>query len=612
MRIGPYEILRELGRGAMGVVYLAEDERIHRRVAIKTIQIDAGLPKEDREQLFARFQREVRASGSLMHPNIAIVYSAGEHEGVPYLAMEFVDGQPMEALVRSPDPWDGPSVGGLLQIARGLDYAHGSGIVHRDIKPGNIMVAKNGAFKIVDFGIAKVIADAQSSLTSGAVGTPNYMSPEQISGTPIDGRSDQFALAVIAYRILTGRMPFKGESPAVLCFQIVHMEPEKPSTANPRWSPEVDAVINRALAKDPVWRYRTCEEFITTLTAAMQQQPKPLPPPPPVPADPFATRPMIWIAAGLLLLVTLGAFLVWAKNRYLNSLQTHQSSPFVPEIVKSPPIDPVVIAPLKPDRAGKDDPAKQVESDLPPGVQTPRPIQLNNKDQLRYAWLPPATFAMGCVKPECEADEFRRHSVTLTHGFWIGQTEATVGAYKLFTKSTGRQMPEANGAWADWSDDHQPMGNVTWDEARAFCAWSGGRLPTEAEWEYAGRAGAKGGTYGALAQIAWYYNNSAPYAAAHEHQAPRVALKQPNAFSLYDMLGSVREWTADYFSETYYSKSPAEDPRGPTSGDRRVFRGGAWLNNDYDLKLWNRAGSEPDYRSSDLGFRCANISLGTP
>jgi serine/threonine-protein kinase len=268
-RIGRYKIVRELGRGAMGVVYHAIDPNIGRPVAIKTIQLGMGRKPEEQERLRERLFREARSAGILSHPGIVTIYDVEQQGDLAYIAMEYVDGPTLDQVLAPSEAISPERMFSILaQTAAALDYAHGKGIVHRDIKPANLMVAADGALKITDFGIAKVTASEQFTMTGSIVGTPHYMSPEQVQGQPVDGRSDQFSLGVIAFEMLTGEKPFTGEHLTTVVYKIVADEPIPLHRLNPTLSGAVEAALRKALAKKPDARYGGCQEFVYSLEQA--------------------------------------------------------------------------------------------------------------------------------------------------------------------------------------------------------------------------------------------------------------------------------------------------------------------------------------------------------
>ncbi len=268
-RIGRYKIVRELGRGAMGIVYHAIDPNIGRPVAIKTIQLGDVRNPEEQKRLRERLFREARSAGILSHPGIVTIYDVEQQGDLAYIAMEFVDGPTLDQVLSGPEPLPAEQIFSILgQTSNALDYAHGKGIVHRDIKPANIMIAADGTTKITDFGIAKITTSEQMTMTGSIVGTPHYMSPEQVQGQPIDGRSDQFSLAVIAYEMLTGEKPYTGEHLTTVVYKIVAEEPTIPHRLNPSLSAGIDAVLRKALSKKPDGRYRACSEFANALEKA--------------------------------------------------------------------------------------------------------------------------------------------------------------------------------------------------------------------------------------------------------------------------------------------------------------------------------------------------------
>jgi serine/threonine protein kinase len=275
-RLGRYQIVAELGRGAMGMVYEAYDPRIDRVVAIKIITISGDSPSES-EAFRTRFIREARASGRLSHPGIVTIYDvdADPVSHTPYIVMEYVAGKRLDTFAEELPSQRIPletSLALAQQIAEALDYAHTQGIVHRDIKPGNVIVTEEGSAKIADFGIAK-IALTEFTLPGQVLGTPSFMAPEQFLGTSVDGRSDLFSLGVILYWMLTGVKPFTGENAASVSFKLVYEDPTPATQIIPKLHPYFDAVLSHALAKDPAARYQSGKEFALDLKLVRQGEP---------------------------------------------------------------------------------------------------------------------------------------------------------------------------------------------------------------------------------------------------------------------------------------------------------------------------------------------------
>jgi formylglycine-generating enzyme required for sulfatase activity len=261
-------------------------------------------------------------------------------------------------------------------------------------------------------------------------------------------------------------------------------------------------------------------------------------------------------------------------------------------------------------------------------------VRENPKDGLKYAWIPPGKFQMGCSSGDnnCRENEKPSHPVKISHGFWMGQTEVTVRAYKRFAQSTGKAMPpeaylSGRPLNSGWSNAAMPIDNVSWYEARDFCVWAGGRLPTEAEWEYAARGGSPQARYGELDDIAWYGNNSGRNRLdstrilkedadsfvnrllENDSRIREVAQKRPNDFGLFDTLGNVWEWMNDTYSDDYYSSSPEMDPPGPAEGPYRSLRGLSFVSDPVTVRVSIRNPNHPpDHRGSSIGFRCvANL-----
>src|SRR5579859_6278662 len=627
-----FRLVRRLGAGGMGTVFLAEQIAVgNRPVALKIL-----LRKLiDDPEFLLRFQNEAASTGRIHHANVVTIYESGQaDDGSPYIAMEYLDGESLrQALTRRGSFPIAECASIIGQAARGLNAAHKLGIIHRDLKPDNIFLTRGDegeiVVKVVDFGIAKLRESATHTMTGTVLGTPAYMSFEQASGMKseeLDARSDVYSLGVVAYEMLTGRVPFHSDTPLGYVRKHLSEEPPPFRAAKPGLaaSPELEAVVMKALAKDRDARFSSVMEFARAFACAAQA------------SQPAASD--VALPSTKIVRPAAGAVheppptpLSAAPRAESGGPEASPTSPPVPrqEDARARPAPPHGVPPFANVRQSGEPKKKPKKISMafwiglafvavlalgyyvqikrrwiepifwPITKVTAGPAKVNAKDGLKYVWIPPGTFMMGCSPgdSECDAAEKPAHQVTITNGFWMGQTEVTVGAYKRFAAATRRPMPDAPTFNGGWVDDSMPIVNVNWNDAHDYCAWAGARLPTEAEWEYAARGGSAGAHYGNVDEIAWCINNSR--GRTHE-----VAQKRANGFGLFDVLGNVWEWVNDWYDQNYYQSSPSQDPPGPASGNERILRGGSWGDYPRDDRVSNRVGVNATDRDTSGGFRC--------
>jgi serine/threonine-protein kinase len=409
LRFGPYEVHEELGRGGMGIVYRGFDPLIQRDVALKTIKLYDISDEAERRHMQDRLAREAQSAGRLSHPNIVTIYQVGyaemrPNEVVAYIAMEYVPGRTLAAILEKARPGNHTLVLKLLrQAAEGLDYAHSQGVIHRDVKPANLLITSEGRLKITDFGVAKLVSHTMT-MTGTVLGSPFYMSPEQIRADRVDGRSDQYALAVVAYEVFGGRKPFQAETLSALVYKIAHEEAPGLELDSAALAGRLTPILKRAMAKDPEARYPNCLALVDALEHAWAEpaavaapplaetqpvrpappappsRPAPVQPPSPKPS-PAATKKQPWlaIAAGVAVVaIILAGATQFFKPGLPAPASSAQATPAEPEPeprtsnppvtarVTSTPMTPTSTAPIKPSPAPPPAPRPAAKPDTTP------------------------------------------------------------------------------------------------------------------------------------------------------------------------------------------------------------------------------------------------------
>ncbi len=617
---GRYRIQKLLGGGGMGAVYLVVNTELEREEALKVPHFDAAADPHVHE----RFLRETKAAAGLDHPNLCPVYDAGVRDGVYYLTMRYLKGKLLSEHSDTAQP-PRKAVECVTKLAQALAAAHAKGVIHRDLKPNNIMMCAGVGPVVMDFGLAKYVGQQDKALTQMGItlGTPAYMPPEQVKGEldRVGPASDIYSLGVILFQLLTGRLPFTGGTAAEMYEKILYTTAPSPSSLRPELPAVLDAICARATAKAPEARYASMKEFAAALieylkgaspaegagelkaakmgTAAIFQAATAAPKQ--AKASPLMRKPSNapgssavavdesgggrlrrtiswWVPSVLLMLIGLAAVVTFCWMLFANG-----PAPNTP-------------------------PARSPLADL-----------TTNSIGMKLKLIKAGAFKMGSPDSDKAAfsDEKPQHEVEITHPFYLGVYPVTKAQFAAFVDAAGyKTEAERSGAEYNWrapdfsskSDqkDDEPVVRVSWNDAVKFCAWLSQKekksyeLPTEAQWEYACRAGTTtaysfGDDLQMLGDYAWFQGNSG----RHTHP---VGSKKPNPWGLYDMHGNVYQWCADFYDEKS-SNDGDKDPKTILGISNCVVRGSSWLNNPAHCRSACRNMRPSGFRGHQIGFR---------
>ena len=606
-RVGNYEVVEMIAEGGMGAVFKGRHVEMGTFAAVKFLASEF----EEDETFVKRFEREARLAATLASPFSIRTFDVGQADGRRYILMEFVEGRTLTEILDDRGRMEEPEALAIMShVAQALAEAHEHGIIHRDIKPDNIIINKRGIPKLADLGVAKEMHSKEKSLTltGFTVGTPSFMSPEQAQGRiDIDARSDIYSLGATFYEALVGQLPFEGETTLGIMHRIANEPAPDPLTVNPDLSGEVAALIRKMMAVKREERFQTADALADHIEAmrsgtptrpdarseASPASPGTTSPPasePGKPRPPTGTRlssgRLKWVAAAVLLLVLLLAIVLVSSWGPSDKNRSAGGGP-------SPATGP--------GPAGGEDPGPPNGSAADPGPGGPDIAASQTETNslgMTLVLLKPGTFQMGSGPTDKGrlAAEGPRHKVTLTRAFYLAAHEVTNAQHEAAFPKHKELRPAGAG------DDH-PVVNVSWKEALAFCAWLNKkdgktyRLPTEAEWEYACRAGT---------ETAYCWGDDFDPKKANSGKDATLAAvgKFPaNPAGLYDMHGNAWEWCDDWYLDTYYEASPPKDPAGPKSGDKKILRGGsAGLGPNLSRAAF-RYRATPETRHELFGFR---------
>src|SRR6266850_1083455 len=638
-----YEILDRVGAGGMGVVFKARDRETGELVALKVLKPEIADATASLEGL----KNELRLARKITHKNVCRIHDFNRGDGATFISMEFVEGESLRRVLNRFNALSArQGIKFAQQICDGLREAHAQGIMHRDIKPENLMIDAAGNAKLMDFGLAHLIAEG----STGTVGTPAYMAPEQAQGEPIDQRADIYAFGLVLFEIFTGSAAFTAETAIEVALKQIREAPPNPRDIEQAIPEHIERAILRCLEKDPAKRFQSVEELQTALLGEPVTSQKDLAPRRKniLARSAPAKLPRVWAAVGLAMLI--GVFItgLLGFNPKMEAKQeVVQTGPAVSAVstaevaafrmadsldtgeawnifVRNYPAGQLVSTALErldklralEEEKPKTPPAPPVTKPASEPQRAPKKVAVKApaaKPRLKWtalfdtASIPGGVFMMG--NDGTREDEKPRHQVRVD-GFRMSQSEITNQQYLAFLEDTGIQRPKdpafAKNYLLDYPD--LPVVNVNYQDAAEFCKWATAkfgttiRLPTEAEWEYAALGHKKDSIY------PWGFGS--PYNVARfKGNEPRGVMTvardayPPNAFGLYNMSGNVWEWVSDFYSRDYYTISPVKNPAGSAQGTKRVIRGGSWADDETQLRSARRGNRDPNERSDRIGFR---------
>jgi formylglycine-generating enzyme required for sulfatase activity/tRNA A-37 threonylcarbamoyl transferase component Bud32 len=633
--LGSYVLLEKLGEGGMGAVHKARNWKLGRVVALKLIRKD----RLEKTGATDRFRREIRAAAHLDHPNIVRAIDADQVGSTHFFVMEHVEAVDLAKLVKQHGPLSVPQAcDAIRQAALGLQHAYERGLVHRDIKPHNLLLTREGVVKILDMGLARFSTseDSLSTLTQEGMvmGTIDYMAPEQaLDAHHADTRADLYSLGCTFYYLLSGKVVFPGGAATEKLLKHQQQTPKPVEELRPETPAAVSAVIRKLLAKRPEERFQTPLELATALEQVQTGVPGPAPSsstsessltmdwrqlgepqsgetPRPLHVEPSGAperRLLIAMSTGVLLMLAIVGGVIWLASASLFGPQRENNN--------------------------LDQTTPSEKPKPPETVPPPIPATITNLVGMKFVRIPAGTFLMG--SPETEQgrrlDE-HQHEVEITRDFYLAANEVTQQQYEKVMGYNPSGFSPTGGRKAQvvgLDTGPCPVEMVSWNDAVKFCerlndlpseraAGRSYRLPTEAEWEYACRGG--GSSYQvfafghSLSSDQANFNGEQPFGDAPKGlqlgRTTTVGSYQPNAFGLYDMHGNVWEWCADWYDEDYYKTSPRKDPTGPATGTSRVTRGGAWNYAGSGCRSASRGQAGPDDRVARRGFRLVCVLRG--